>query len=369
MIPIVNHKHKFILLYSAKAGCSSLRRLYLNIHEDEFTEEQAASLDKYHNLNELFFYDPTVNHRGYHTCLITRNPYNRIVSAYLDQYVYYRGRTVKTMLADYSAGSDPDNFLEFLECLKRVPDEERDSHFQTQSYFGHAPMVVTPKSIRYRLLKQKPPHAFGVSQVADISAFDQAMKKLYNKVFRFKWRKKSQVDQQILKLKKSNSSFYGTENYEDAAKLPVSELDQLVFAPKPQDFLVNPDVVKLIGEIYHVDFDLFEYDKARIPSKEASKEIALVPQDFDWQMYLRLNPDLHLRPDEFYNERTVVRHYLEFGRHEQHLRAYKMEAPEGFNWQRYLELNGDLPRAGIKTEEAAIEHYLGYGVREYRKTQ
>jgi hypothetical protein len=58
---------------------------------------------------------------------------------------------------------------------------------------------------------------------------------------------------------------------------------------------------------------------------------------------------------------------LEFGRFEIHLRAYKLEAPAGFDWQRYLNLHNDLPKAGIATESAAIEHYVSYGIREGRE--
>ena len=51
MIPIVNKKYKYILLYSAKSGCSSIRSLYLDLHRDEMSEEQLSGLNFYHNLN------------------------------------------------------------------------------------------------------------------------------------------------------------------------------------------------------------------------------------------------------------------------------------------------------------------------------
>jgi hypothetical protein len=74
-----------------------------------------------------------------------------------------------------------------------------------------------------------------------------------------------------------------------------------------------------------------------------------------------------LPPEHIYNERTVIRHYLEFGRFESVPRAYRIEAPDGFDWRRYLSLNDDLPAAGITTELAAIEHYISYGIREQRE--
>lgn len=356
-------------MYSAKAGCSSLRRLFLKVHEHEFSDEIKKQLNTYHNLNELFPYECDRDYSGFRTYLISRNPYDRIVSAFLDQYVYYRGDHMQRMLNEYGEQREPSNFIEFLHFLKSVPDAERDMHFQTQVYFAHAPSIVTPRDFYFKWFGRKPEDAFGVDSVFDIKNFENAMRRQYKRVFRKNVPMRQHALDQLAQVKKTNSSFYGHENYDDASKLSVEEINCIVFAPKPQDFLVDPQAVKLIQEIYAQDFKLLGYNPARLPNKKAAKEIEDVPKDFDWKMYLRLNPDLHLRPEEFYNERTIVRHYLEFGRYEEPFRAYRLEKPEGFDWRSYLEVNKDLVRAGITTEEAAIEHYLGYGVREYRKTR
>jgi len=39
MIPIVNDQHRYILLYSAKAGSASIRQLYLLLHAEELSAE------------------------------------------------------------------------------------------------------------------------------------------------------------------------------------------------------------------------------------------------------------------------------------------------------------------------------------------
>lgn len=365
MIPIVNDRYKYILLYSAKAGCTSLRSLYLNVHRDELSDPELEVLDKYHNLNEVHAYDPSKDYSDYFTYTITRNPYSRIVSAYLDQYVFARNPGVKKMLLDCPPkNAEPQNFLEFLRYLKTVPDALRDTHFQSQSYFAHADMVVTQSSPRYRWLGLKPKHAFGIKFSGDISGFKQHSHKVFKRIFKKDKPKLASAIDAINQIKKRNSSFYGVADYPHAPSMPIADLDELVFAPKPQDFFHDPQAVQLVNEIYARDFTLFAYPLNRLPNKGPSKEIELVPSDFDWRMYLRLNPDLP--KNEIYNERSVVRHYLEFGRFETHVRAYKIEAPAGFDWQRYLSLHEDLPKAGINTEMAAIEHYISYGVREQR---
>ncbi len=368
MIAVVNDQYKYIFLYSGKAGCTSLRQLYLAVHKDEMSAAQLESLDWYHNLNEIHPYDPQQDYSDYFSFIITRNPYARIVSAFLDQYVYSRSAAVQKMVSldGRDVNDSPNNFLEFLQVLANVPDALRDTHFQTQFYFPYASMVVTTASPRFRWLGQKPPHAFGINYMGDIGGFRPHMRKIHKRIFKGDKVKRSFALAQIEQIKKSNSSFYGSTSYQDAAQLSVDELDQLVFAPKPQDFLRSPDVVRLIEDIYRQDFEFLGYELGSWPIKSASPEIDQVPNDLDWEMYIRLNPDLPR--DQIYNERGVVRHYLEFGRYEEHPRSYKIEAPTGFDWQRYLNLNSDLLEAGIDNAEAAIEHYISYGIRQHRPT-
>ena len=123
--------------------------------------------------------------------------------------------------------------------------------------------------------------------------------------------------------------------------------------------------MRLIQKIYQLDFKIFGYSRNDLPEKQASKEMHLLPNDFDWKMYQSLNPDLP--PELIYNERGCVRHYLEHGRFEGPHRIWKFAKPDGFEWQRYLSLHKDLPAAGIDSEKAALEHYLRYGIQEGRE--
>lgn len=80
-----------------------------------------------------------------------------------------------------------------------------------------------------------------------------------------------------------------------------------------------------------------------------------IPEDFDWQIYLKINPDLTIKTPLF-----AINHYLEYGNSEK--RRYS-ELPYDFNWQVYLKINPDLT---IKTPDFARRHYLEYGIREKR---
>ena len=329
------------------------------------SQAQTDALDWYHNINEIHPLSAGHDYSDYYVYCITRNPYSRVVSAFLDQYVFAKNANVEKMMSELNGASEPSNFIEFLEFLANVADDKRDSHFQTQAYFPAFDMIVTPKmSIRYRLLGQKPDHALGINLVGDIAQFNRHSRKAFNTIFAKDKTKKNFAINELSNIKRKNSSFYSETDYADASTIGVSELNEMVYSPKPQDFYNNARAIELVDQIYKQDFYLFGYAHGDIPHKGASSEASLIPDDFDWKMYLRLNPDLpHSGID---NERSVVRHFLEFGRFETTPRAYKVEAPEGFDWQRYLELNTDLKKEGINSELSAIEHYISFGIRQDR---
>jgi len=364
MIPVVNDQHRYLFLYAAKSGCTSIRRIYLELHKHEMSNEELSSLNKYHNLNEVFPYDHTKDYSQYTSFMLSRNPYGRIVSAFLDQYVFSRNASVKSMLSKYSTGQEPSNFLEFLELLKNIPNEERDGHFRTQSYFPYMSQVVTQRNFKYKWFNKKPIDAFGLRYSEDVSKLNYLLRKVYKRIFRNNKAMLSKALEIIEQTRKRNSLSYSDRDFDNAALLNTSELDEMVFPPKPQDFFTNSRVIELVQEIYQQDFELFGYHFDDIPHKHISKNSELLPKDFDWKIYLDLNPDLS--PNRFYNERSAVRHYLEFGQFELHLRAYKITTPDGFNWRNYVSLHPDLVRAGIDTKEEALKHYLRYGLREKR---
>jgi len=353
------------MFYSAKAGCTSMRNLFLKLHADELEEEQAAKRVAYHNLNEIFPYQSDKNYSDYYQFCISRNPFGRVVSAFLDQYTYAQNSGVQRMLANTPPeDGPPQTFVDFLEYLKDVPDELRDSHFQTQSYYGHSIKVkVTRNWFKRYYYRDKP--CVTLNYAGDVSSFNKSMQKAYDKIFRREPEMHKKAMYELSQIKKMNSSFYGKETYENAATLTLTELDQLVFAPKPQDFYTDNRVRELVREIYAQDFKLFGYDSSVIPQKKFSPEIEAVPDDFDWQVYLLLAPDLRLLGLD--KERTVVRHFLQFGQFEiDSSRFYKIEAPEGFVWQNYIAAHGDLVAAGIDNERDAIIHYLSHGFNEGR---
>lgn len=351
MIPIVNHHYRYILFYSAKVASSALRELFVNLHQDEGYRQ--GQRQRYHEVNQEFCLEPEQDYSKFYRFLITRNPYSRVISSYLDQYVYSGQSLLEGQpLSERDPADNNLDFRQFLQRLETIDDSERDSHFQTQAYFE-------PYAEFHGLQDGR------LDYIGDVRNLNRGLQSVYAEVFA-RYPEKSALLQSLLKPseRKRNAIFYSDKSYPDAALLKPAELNDMVSAPRPQDFFRHSEVRELVQSVYAQDFQRFDYSLDDIPQARATDVYAELPADFDWQVYLELSPDLLF--DGITTERAVIRHYLEFGRYES-IRKYRVEAPQGFDWQRYLEKHPDLSAAGIRDERAAIVHYLGFGVREGRE--
>ncbi|NND82843.1 MAG: sulfotransferase family 2 domain-containing protein [Gammaproteobacteria bacterium] len=351
MIPVVNHELRYVMFYSAKVASSALRELFVGLHVPVVEGE----VDRYHNLHAEFAPRPDQDYAGFFSYQVTRNPYSRLISAYLDQYVY-AGLPIKVG-DEASANGDKDlNFTDFIRALEQVPDAERDVHFQSQSSQASFAHISS-------LAQRKP------DLIADVKSLGSCLKAAYSEIFQRAGRDVASelvlVQRLVSERESRNSLYYAEQSYADAAQLSPAVLRAMVAAPKAQDFYLSAEIRATVQRIYQNDFASYGYSPDSVPQAKPSADLQLIPADFDWRTYLELNPDLALAGMQ--SEREVVRHYLEFGRLEDIPRAYKVIAPAGFEWQKYLAKNPDLGAGGISDERAAVVHYLGFGVREGRQ--
>lgn len=102
-----------------------------------------------------------------------------------------------------------------------------------------------------------------------------------------------------------------------------------------------------------------------------------LPEYFDWEKYLKLNPDLDNKRNEVI-KKYAINHYLNYGYYEnrQYI-SYEQNdfsnnkpkvLPSDFNWETYIILNSDLnEKYSENIKNFAINHYLKYGYYENRK--
>ncbi|MBX2848579.1 MAG: sulfotransferase family protein [Acidiferrobacterales bacterium] len=358
MEAVVNDQYRYIMFYSPKSGCSSMRKLFLALHLEELSEEQKSELVDFHNLSVIFPYKMDRDYSDYYKFTVSRNPYSRIVSAYFDQYVYQKNSGIEGMYERVSPkNGEPTNFIEFLEYLATVPDRFRDSHFKTQSYFHYEHFHKSKLALDNRNKTINSLHLSG-----DLQDFNKIVLQAYGVIFKEHNDMYERAKKEIENIPRVNSQLYSDEVSENVANLTVAELNEMAYAPLPQYFFESARAKKLTEKIYRRDFKNFNYLLGDVPQKKPSTELKYIPKDFDWQSYLALNPDL--KNHDLTSQRLVTRHFLIHGRHEENRRYYKIEAPEGFDWRKYLELREDLVAAGITSEKEAIAHYLTYGRNE-----
>jgi len=93
--------------------------------------------------------------------------------------------------------------------------------------------------------------------------------------------------------------------------------------------------------------------------------------DFDWETYIELNPDLrHVK-----NKEEAWEHWIHHGKKEgrqyETIKVEKKESLEevedikSFDWKKYIEKNKDLK--SLKTKEEACEHWIHHGKHEGRQ--
>jgi len=113
--------------------------------------------------------------------------------------------------------------------------------------------------------------------------------------------------------------------------------------------------------LINLDYEITEDTKIKTEWKNLWKLA-----NFDWQYYLKENPDLIklgiLTPYE------AVLHFYNQGYEEKRAfcdyRSLAGKSPKYFDWNYYLEYNVDLLKDEITTQEAAINHYINSGHNE-----
>ena len=87
----------------------------------------------------------------------------------------------------------------------------------------------------------------------------------------------------------------------------------------------------------------------------------MLPEDFDWEIYLSLNDDVN---HHFPTKDDAIKHYLDYGINEKRLYITK-HIPSDFDWEYYLILNQDV-YIYFKNKIGSLYHYETFGYNENR---
>ena len=343
MIPVVSDKYRYIFFYNPKSACSVARKLFLELHRNELSDQQAQSLamlranhqDEWHALDELFPLDKDRDYQDYFKFTLVRHPAMRVISAYLNRVVLKMTDQEKIAASLSDAGADHEaiafTFSQFLEYLSVAPPREVGNfHFLPQSF-----LTVNLRAFELRALpsgwmarlKLVLMRKFGLidentlilDEVCKVESLQEDLSRVYKKIFKQDTEKARQALELIADLPLHNVTYSSEEQLKDACNVPAHELRALGQMPNYASFL-DSNTLSVIEDLFKKDFRLFDYSvdpAGSVVGFERSKHRAVrasVPKDFDWQAYVSLNPDLSVNGVD--NKADAINHWIHHGRFE-----------------------------------------------------
>ncbi|RLA19894.1 MAG: hypothetical protein DRQ56_04375 [Gammaproteobacteria bacterium] len=134
MFFLVSHKYKFLMGWSAKCGCSAVKRWYMDTHGVDRTnlgiplyKLVGYGKTEYTSVN----WDQPRLYNEYRKYAVVRNPYSRVVSGFVNKYV----------IGNKLPNRGWDSFSEFLEILSqdtefKTVDTHHFTHQFSENYRG-----------------------------------------------------------------------------------------------------------------------------------------------------------------------------------------------------------------------------------------
>jgi tetratricopeptide (TPR) repeat protein len=244
---LINHQYRFIYCPIYKVACSSFKKLILKLNEPEKFQEIMSGLSgfQFHiyidRAYSLFRYTAEEasqiwQDEQYFKFVFVRNPWNRLVSAYLNKFMQTSPKpfTLEVIQSVYERQNlTPDyersiTFKQFINYLVVTEDELLNGHWKPQYLF------------------------LGNNKFDFIGKFEtltqdfQYIKQKLNLELDLEWANKTEKTENINVL----------ENYADYYPDSLRQLKQM---PNYKSFY-TPDLVELVRERYRNDVEMFDYE-------------------------------------------------------------------------------------------------------------
>ena len=229
LVYILN-QHKILLFYSAKCGNTTLRQWYLHFTQNKFIENVDQLRIRTNHLIKKEF-SPKYNSGlcdKYLKSIVVRNPYDRVVSMFMDKFIFKQDRFSDTL------SKENITFNNFLQLLL----EERDKYnFElTDKHF-------IPQSLSREKLK--------FNYIIKLESFERDMLDFIHKEI------DSNYNYDFTKKAGNFESSYNDEDYQSLTNVRLSELRKKDSFNK-KSFLDN-STKPIIFNIYKNDFIKFNY--------------------------------------------------------------------------------------------------------------
>lgn len=145
---LISRRHRLIYSPIGKVACTTIKQWLLAVegHTVEPSNEFHEHVRKLQKQQQLGVTPRLLKDRGYLHFMFVREPFERLVSAYVDKFVYANplrdkapGSDIVETLASYMQ-RDPServSFREFVNFLATTPDETHDGHWRAQAWFAN----------------------------------------------------------------------------------------------------------------------------------------------------------------------------------------------------------------------------------------
>jgi hypothetical protein len=238
-------KYNYIAYYSAKAGCSSLKHLFIDLHKGELPLDAQSQIIT-HNAKMLFAIHENVDVTKTKRFVLVRNPYLRAVSMYINKYIGENSHIKKSMREKDVTNKFGESFLSFLKFLRSLKKKNLlnkiDGHMYEQSYEYNPNDKI---------------------QIIKLENFEEEIKKFYRKKFKEDTNLLNKVEDLFSENTKSynanKTKIQNNSEEKDVADVEFTEKMDVVI-PNYNGFY-NKETKELVDSIFHDDFVNFDYEK------------------------------------------------------------------------------------------------------------
>ena len=252
MFPIYDDVNKITIWWSAKCGCSTVKNIYYNIIKNMNIPFKNCHFEYSKFIPEKLYYK---------NILITRNPYHRIVSCFLDKYIY----------GDYKCNIPHDNinFEDFInELYKKYIIHKYNGEFDNRIIDKHH---TTPQfsEIYNDLLNYcyKNNINFKFDKIYKLEEFNYENQIDFIKNFRNDC--DNDNDNDILSKLNYEIIINNRNNIKDDKKIIINyslnyyllkynELMEIQYIKKDYNLFYNNSIKTLVEQIYDIDFKILK---------------------------------------------------------------------------------------------------------------
>jgi len=232
MFGLYSPKYKYIAYISAKCGCTTIRKLFLKIHESEI---DTNTFHPPYQLHLTRYYFPILQ-SNVKKFLLIRNPYLRVVSMYINKYVGHDS-FLKNKLKSLNIPAFGNSFYQFLlllQHLKSMNTLDIDVHIEEQSH------------------KMDPDPQLQLIHLENINTELLSFYQLNYPQF------VSEI-QSLIMTPENNSQYQNNNEINDTNKIPYINYENPKQLFPNAKWFYNKMTQKLVYEIYKKDFELLGY--------------------------------------------------------------------------------------------------------------